>query len=248
MDEHNTTHRETSSGGSAMGNSLPVSIIIAAVLISGSILYAVNRPTAVPAAPAGGNNNAQPPVQADLGKLLAIGERDVILGDPKAPVTIIEYSDFQCPFCGRFYTQTEPQIKEQYIKTNKAKLIYRHLAFLGPESVEAAEASECAKDQGKFWAFHDELFETEIADGAEHNGNLNRELFVKLAGQVGIDVAKFSACYDGNQHAQVVSAETQSGQQSGVNATPTSFVNDKMIQGAQPFEQFKAAIDQALAG
>ena len=149
--------------GSGMGqNFLPVSILVAAVMISGSILYAVNRtPSAAGPTPSAGNN-AQAP---DLTALLALGERDAILGDPNAPVTFIEYSDFQCPFCGRLHSGTMPQVRDQYIKTGKVKVVYRHMAFLGPESIDAAEASECAKDQGKFWAFHDELFDAEIKDG-----------------------------------------------------------------------------------
>jgi protein-disulfide isomerase len=121
------------------------------------------------------------------------------------------------------------------------------MAFLGPESVEAAEASECAKDQGKFWAFHDALFVAEIADGQEHNGNLNRALFVKLAGDVGLEVGAFGKCYDDNKYADVVAQETAGARGAGVNATPTVFVGEQMIQGAQPFAVFQAAIDSALA-
>jgi protein-disulfide isomerase len=235
--------KSPSSGEGAGGNFLPVSILVAAVMVSGSVLYAVNRPLGTPQAPGPGTNNPPQAGPADPSAILVVGGRDVILGDPNAPVTLIEYSDFQCPFCGRFFSQTEPQIKETYVKSGKVRMIYRHLAFLGPESVEAAKASECAKDQGKFWVFHDALFDAEIKDGAEHNGNLNRELFMTLAGQVGMDTGAFAECYDANTYADAVTAETQKAQAAGVNATPTVFVNNQVIQGAQPFSNFQAAID-----
>ncbi len=247
--EHKEHHAGGGSEGSAGGaNFLPISILVAGVMISGSILYAMNRGPASPKAevPTGGAPTGQQPA-VDRGALLAIQERDVILGDPKAPVTIIEYGDYQCPFCVRFFEQTEPQIIEQYVKTGKAKFIFRDLAFLGPESVEAGEAAECAKDQGKFWVFHDALYVAEGKDGQEHNGNLNRELFMQIAGQVGMNAAQFAECYDANKYAQVVQDVVKAAQSGGVNATPTSFVNAQMIQGAQPFASFKTAIDAELA-
>lgn len=230
-------------------NFLPISILVAGVMISGSILYAMNKGGLSPKAeaPAGGNPPTGQPAVVTKDALMAIQERDVILGDPKAKVTIIEYGDYQCPFCVRFFEQTEPQIIEQYVKTGKAKLIFRDLAFLGPESVEAAEAGECAKDQRKFWPFHDALYTAEGKDGQEHNGNLNRELFVKIAGEVGMNTAQFGECYDANKYAQVVQGVVKAAQGAGVNATPTSLVNGQMIQGAQPIDAFKTAIDAALA-
>ena len=250
--EHEHKEHHTSAGSeSGMGGAsfLPVSILVAGVMISGSILYAMNKGGASPKAevPTGGNPTVGQPAAVDRGTLLAVQERDVILGDPKASVTVIEYGDYQCPFCVRFFEQTEPQIIEQYVKTGKGKFIFRDLAFLGPESIEAGEAAECAKDQGKFWVFHDALYAAEGKDGQEHNGNLNRELFVKIAGDVGMNATQFGECYDANKYAQVVQDTVKAAQGSGVNATPTSFVNDQLIQGAQPFDTFKTAIDAALA-
>jgi protein-disulfide isomerase len=244
--EHHSGAGAESVGGGA--NFLPISILVAGVMISGSILYAMNKGPASPKAeaPTGGAPTGAAPT-VDRGALLAIQERDVILGDPKAKVTIIEYGDYQCPFCVRFFEQTEQQIIEEYVKTGKAKFIFRDLAFLGPESVEAGEAAECAKDQGKFWVFHDALYTAEGKDGQEHNGNLNRELFMQIAGQVGMNTTQFGECYDTNKYAQAVQDVVKAAQSNGVNATPTSFVNDQMIQGAQPFAAFKTAIDAALA-
>lgn len=241
MDEQ---EREVSSGGG--DRFLPISIIVAGIMISGSVLYAINRApsSSLPKSPA---PVAGPGVATDyLATISEVHDRDVILGDSKAPVTLVEYGDYQCPFCGRFFTQTEPKIRDVYIKTGKVQMIYRNLAFLGPESQEAAEAAECAKDQKKFWPYHDEIFNVEVEDGEEHNGNLNRDLFLKIARDLGMDAAAFTACYDGNKYAEKVKKETADAQAAGVNATPTNFVNGELVRGAQPFEQFKEVIDASI--
>jgi protein-disulfide isomerase len=134
-----------------------------------AIDLALTRGTSTTKAKAG--DPTPPPIDAS----------DVILGDPNAPVTVIEYGDYQCPFCARFYTDIEPLIRDQYIKTGKVKMVFRNYPFLGPESTAAAEAVECAKDQGKYWEFHDALYAAEAIDGREHNNNLNRELFLTIA-------------------------------------------------------------------
>lgn len=226
---------------------LPASILIAAVLISGSIIFLVLRGNvAQPQAPAVNNPVAATPTPniADVSK---IGDRDAILGDPNAPVTIVEYADFQCPFCGRFFTGAEAQIRDQYVKTNKAKMIYRDFAFLGPESTASAEAAECAKDQGKFWAYHDALYTAEIADGKENSGNLNHALFLSLAKNLSLDMNAFTSCVDSNKYADVVSKSVADAQALGISSTPTIFVNGQQILGAQPFSVFQAAIDKAGA-
>ncbi len=225
---------------------LPASILIAAVMISGSVLYAMNggsRTAGTPPAPSAGDN--VDPTVAQVA-LLELRPRDTILGDPKAPVTIIEYGDYQCPFCGRFFKETEPLIKETYVKTNKAKMVYRDMAFLGPESAAAANAAECAKDQSKFWAYHDALFVAEIKDGAEHNGNLNRDLFLKIATDLKLNVGDFTSCLDANKYADEVTAVTDAARAGSINATPMTFVDKELVQGAQPFAVFKASIDKAL--
>ncbi len=228
-------------------NFLPLSILIAAVLISGSIIYMVHSGKTA------GNIQINPKEQtaavnplANSAGLPVISDRDVILGDQKAPVSIIEYSDYQCPFCGRFFEQIEPSLREEYIKTGKAKMVYRNFVFLGPESFAAAQAAECAKDQNKFWAYHDAIFVAEAADGKENNGNLERGLFLKLAKDLQLDVNSFTACLDGNKYAEKARSETTEAQKAGINSTPTVFINGEMIRGAQPYAQFKAAIDSFL--
>jgi protein-disulfide isomerase len=226
---------------------LPYSIIVAAVLVSGSVIYlagSYNKSGGQTAIVADGGNQPNPNVVAGSAPMTA--DRDVILGDPKAPVSVIEYADFQCPFCGRFYSQAASQIIENFVKTGKVKMVYRHFAFLGPESIAAAEASECAKDQNKFWPFHDVLYEEEIKDGQEHNGNLNTDLFVKLASGVGMDANSFKDCITSKKYVDVVKKAVSDAQAAGVNSTPTIFVNDQKLLGALPYQQFADAIEAAL--
>lgn len=224
---------------------LPASILVAAVLISGSVIYAVGVFNS-----GGGRldktNQSSGSTSAGQGLKKEISPRDVVLGDPKAPVTFIEYGDYQCPFCARFFKDTEPLIRENYIKTGKVKMVFRNFQFLGPESVSAAEAAECAKDQGKFWTYHDALYAAELKDGQENNGNLRKELFIDLAKNAGLDVNIFASCYDGGKYAGQVQKDTADAQALGVNSTPTVFVNGEETQGALPYLQFQTIIENAL--
>ncbi len=227
---------------------MPVAILVAALIIGGVIIYAVGKLNSGQQAPTGGNQ-AQG-TTADLSQLLKVSGRDVILGDQNAPVTFIEYGDYQCPFCASFYRNTEALLRQNYVSTGKIRMIFRDLAFLGPESQAAGEAAECAKDQGKFWAYHDALYETELAEAkvtqnTEGSGNLNRDLLVKLAKDGKLDVPAFTSCYDSRKYAQAVKDVTKQANDAGINATPTSFVNGKQIQGAQPYSVFQQAIDSA---
>lgn len=223
---------------------LPASILIAGILISGSIIYVIGRNQT-------GNTGGRPPDDQSAAlnpkaETVEVSKRDVVLGDSDAPVSFIEYGDFQCPFCGRLHETVSPFLRKEYIETGKVKMVYRNFAFLGPESFDAAEAAECAKDQGRFWAFHDVLFETEIADGREHNGNLNRDLFIQLAEEAGMNTQEFTKCYDSEKYADQVKKDSSAARQAGVNSTPTTFINGQLVRGALPYESFKTIIDQAL--
>ncbi len=161
-------------------------------------------------------------------------------GDANAPVTIIEFSDFQCPFCGRFYTDALPQIEANYIKTGKAKLYYRQfpLVEIHPFAQKAAEASECASDQGKFWEYHNLLFADQQA--------LDVPSLKADAKKLGLDSAKFDACLDGGVKASIVSSDTNDGLAAGVSGTPSFYINGHQLVGAQPFSAFQQIIDPLL--
>lgn len=219
---------------------LPVSILVAAVLVAGAVIYSAGV-----SGPSGDLSGDEPVIEDS--EILDLTDADVVLGDLNAPVTVIEYSDFQCPFCGRFFSQTVSKIKSEYIKSGKVRFVYRHFAFLGPESKAAALAVECAKDQGKFWDMHDAVFGNEINDGREHNGNLNRSLFMTLAEGLGLDTAKYGSCLDDEKYMSKIERDYASAQVIGVRATPTIFVNGEKIEGALPFENFKVLVEKYLA-
>lgn len=162
-------------------------------------------------------------------------------GDPNAPVTITEWSDFECPFCGRFYSDTLPQIEEQYIKTGKVNLVYKDypLSF-HPNAQKAAEAGKCALEQDpeKFWLLHDKIF--------QNQQNLNTANLKQWAAEIGLDSSEFNECLDSGRMASVVQAEMQEGQQKGVRGTPGFLVGDQLVSGAQPFAVFQQAIEAQL--
>ena len=166
---------------------------------------------------------------------------DPVKGDANAPVEIIEFSDFQCPFCSRWYSDALPQIQKEYIDTGKVKLVYRDfpLSSIHPQATPAAEAAECAKEQGKFWEFHDKLF--------ENQASLSTASYKQWAQELGLNTQQFNDCVDKKKYQSEVTKDYQDGQAAGVTGTPSFFVNGINIRGAQPFSAFKTIIDQELA-
>jgi protein-disulfide isomerase len=245
---------EHAASGRRGEHSVPLSILVSGVLIAGAIVYAVKgeRPSA-PSQPSGLPAGV-PAVPAPLAgkEVTELRGRDVILGDEKAPVTLIEYGDYQCPFCTRFFKGTEPALRKGDIKNGTVRMVFRAFSFLGAESFDAAEAAECAKDQGKFWAYHDGLYEAEYKDeqknpaGSENNGNLNRALFTELASQVGLDAEKFAACLDGKIYASQAQKDAAEAQAAGVNSTPTLFINGQKISGAIPYDGSSGALPAGM--
>ena len=236
---------------------LPVSILIAAVVIGGAIVFStLYHPGAAPSAgtgtnPSGGTGTAgETAGSLTPSQVMTLGSRDEVLGSANAPVTMIEYGDYQCPYCGLFFSQTEPQIIQNYVNTGKVRLIFRNFPFLGPESTAAAEAAECATDQGKTWAYHDALYQAKVGDvakgGSEDDGFFTRAEFLALAQKTGLDVTKFTQCVDNNADSNVVSADVSSAAAAGVNSTPTFFINGTQVLGANPYATFQQAIETAL--
>ena len=157
-------------------------------------------------------------------------------GPANAPIEMIEFSDFQCPYCLR----ANPAIT-QVLNTygDRIHFVYRHYPLPGhPNARPAAEAAACAGEQGKFWPYHDRLF----ADQAK----LNDADLKKTAADLGLDAAKFNACVDSHKYKSAVDADLAAGQDVGVDGTPAFFVNGRLLSGAQPFEQFKKLIDEEL--
>jgi protein-disulfide isomerase len=217
---------------------LPISILVAAIVIGGAVVFASFYKGGLPAAPA--TPAVQNPVVAgqtattSVASIATLSSRDAILGNANAPVTIIEYGDYQCPFCTRYFSQIQPQIISKYITTGEAKMVFRDFAFLGPESTIAANAAQCAEDQGKLWAYHDALYTAKIGDeqkgGSESDGFYTPALFIKLAGQVGLDIPTFTSCVNGDKDASAVVSEMTVAQAGGVNSTPVTFVNGVEVE------------------
>jgi len=162
-------------------------------------------------------------------------------GSDKAPVTLIEFSDFQCSFCRKFWQTTLPLIKRKYIKTGKVKLVYRHLAILGKHSMAAAQAAECAGEQGRFWEYHDKLFSYASTPLAFTDGKLKG-----YAKELELKSQPFSQCLDSGKYLKKVEGETAIAAFLGARGTPAFFLNGQLIVGAQPFEVFDAAIEKEL--
>jgi len=163
---------------------------------------------------------------------------------PGAKVTVVEFSDFGCPYCGRFSLETFPQLRKEYVETGKVR--WRFVPFsLGifPNGAEAMQAATCVAEQGEdaFWKMHDILFATQ----AEWKGSrAPRELFRGYARKVGADIAAFDACYAGRRAEDRVAAATALAHRSGVRSTPSFFVGGTLIQGALPIEQFRLVLDR----
>jgi protein-disulfide isomerase len=164
-------------------------------------------------------------------------------GDNKATVTVIEYSDFQCPFCKRFHEQVLPLILNDYVKTGKVKFAYKHFAFLGDESRWAAQAAECAADQNRFWDMHELLFSRQVG---ENVGAFTKDNLINLAKEIKLDSKAFETCLNQDKTLERVQADSAEGNKIGVRGTPSFLINGKLLVGAQPFEAFKNAIDEAL--
>lgn len=164
-------------------------------------------------------------------------------GSDKAPVTLIEFSDFQCSFCRKFWQTTLPLIEKKYIKTGKVKFVYRHFAIQGKHSTAAAQAAECAGKQGKFWLYHDKLFASAGSSLAFTEGKLRG-----YAQELKLKSKDFNQCLQSAKYLKKVERETDVAASLGARGTPTFFLNGRMIVGAQPFEVFEAAIEKELKG
>ena len=164
---------------------------------------------------------------------------DPVKGDKNAPVTIVEFSDFQCPFCERFYTQTLSQIENEYIKTGKVKLVYRDFPLgFHQYAQKAAEAAECADEQGKFWEFHNKIF--------ENQQQLSLDSLKQWASEIGLETNKFNNCLDSGKMTSEVQKDLKDGSAAGISGTPGFIINGQLVSGAQPFSAFKQVIDAEL--
>lgn len=167
-----------------------------------------------------------------------------MLGDPNAKITIVEWGDYQCTYCHLFHQNTKDQLIQQYVDTGKVNFVFRDFPLNGPASVLAAEAAYCAGDQGKYWQYHDELYNNW---GGENTGWVNQKSLDKFANAVGLDQGQFDQCLGGNKYEGKVLDNQKFGEQIGINATPSFIIfNDQKavkVDGAQPIATFKQVLD-----
>ena len=166
-----------------------------------------------------------------------------VLGDPNAPVKVVEWGNYQCPFCGVFSREVQTQFINDYVKTGKATFEFRDFAFGGQESNDAAAAAGCANDQGKFWLFHDTLY---LNQHGENQGAFTKSRLKEIAQSVGLDTSKFNQCLDSDAHAKDVQKSTDGAVNAGAKGTPTFAVNGQIIS-YNGYGSLKAVIDTALA-
>lgn len=193
-----------------------------------------NNQPAAPAAPTG-------PVDIDISGYPVLGNKD-------AKIAIVEFTDYQCPFCAQLVNNTFPDVKKNYIDTGKIKYIVRDfpLTQIHPQAQKAAEAVNCAEEQGKFWEYHDVLFKNQTA--------LTIDDLKKYAVNLGLNTGTFNSCLDTGKMAEIVKKDQAEGEKYGVNGTPSSFVGviegntvkGVQVSGAVPFESFKATIEEQL--
>jgi len=177
---------------------------------------------------------------------------DPIRGDPNAPISIVEFSDFQCPFCARFHVQTLPLLLEEYIDTGKVNLVYRDFPIqsIHPNALPAAVAAECANEQGKYWEYHDTLFEKQNSWN-RLDSNTVISTFSQYATDVGLEQQQFDSCLGSGKYLEEVQGDLRDGRDYDITGTPGFFIgNDEIgfvkINGAQPFESFQRIIDAQL--
>ncbi len=229
-------------GSEKKDHTLAISILIAALLIGGSFIYGsgLQRGAGEPR-----DNNTATVGQTPIDNITA--DDDVILGDPEAPVTLVVFGDYQCPYCKRMFDETEQQMRKDYIEDGKINMVFRDFPLdnIHPYARSAAEATECARDEGKYWAYHDVLF--------DRQQDIPSIDFVALAEELGLDAGAFNACVSDRKYKDEVQKDYLDGIAAGVSGTPGTFVllEDgtafRFIEGAQPYTVFTSAIEAAFA-
>jgi protein-disulfide isomerase len=178
-----------------------------------------------------------------------LADDDAFMGEENAPVTIVEFSEFQCPYCGKYFNDAYPQIMEKYVETGNVKYVFRDFPLsFHAGAYPAALASECVRDQGgdeAYFEMHDRLFENQNVLG--YDSDTLKSTLVSYAEALGADKGEFLECYENDTFKEEIYADMSYGQSIGISGTPSFIVNGELLVGAQPFEAFEQIIEAALA-
>lgn len=219
--------------------SLPWGTIISSALFSivlvGGALYFSGYDIFRPFGAFNGKNAAF----SDLGDSPAIGR-------PDAPVTVVVFADFQCPTCAIFHFGAQEAIINTYVKRGAARLVFRHFPIIGDESFFAAYASECAREQGKFWEYQDALFEKRSQTEEENSGMFSRNSLIAAAERIGMEKGIFERCIASDRYRDAVVRDVDAGKEAGVQGTPTIFINGEKFEGLVSFDTYKEAIEKII--
>ncbi|MBU2545136.1 DsbA family protein [Patescibacteria group bacterium] len=215
---------------------IPGAIILAGIIIAGTFLYAKTPQSAnISKSLETDQNNSSEKLDGKID--IAVTDKDHIRGNPNASITIVEFSDFECPFCARFHPTVE-EILNNY--PDDVRWVYKHfpLDSIHREARPSAEASECAGEQGKFWEFADGLFENQT--------RLGKDLYGELAQEIGLNMDQFGECISSRKYKDKVESDLQEGIKLGVTGTPGNFINGEPVFGAVPYAQLEEVIKKIL--
>ena len=223
-----------------IGAGITAVVIVAAFFAFGSL----NQPE-IELQPAQIPQSSQEPIS--LSVFTANGSP--VLGDPDAPITLVEFGDYQCFFCNKFFHDTEDSLVTNYVETGKVKIIFKDYTIIGPDSVNAAHGAHCADEQGMFWEYHDVLYNN--WDG-ENNGWASSENLLGFAVDVGLDAEKWNECMLSKNHQQTIVSSNNDARTLGLTGTPAFFVigpdnQVTKIGGAQPYDVFERIFEAELA-
>lgn len=181
----------------------------------------------------------------------ATGDNSIrTIGEPNAPITIVMFSDYQCPFCARFVQDVKPQLEEQYVATGKVRLEYRDfpLTSIHGSAALASHVANCAADQGAFWPMHDRLFAGYTQGEWGKDMQTDFSTMLGYAQSLELNAETLQSCVVGNTHSPQIQRDFDDGAQAGIRSTPSFLVNGKLLVGAQPFEVWKSILDSELTG
>lgn len=214
---------------------IPSLILLSGTMVSAFIFWSNNAPEKITAGsilPMGSNTERAK---------ISVSSDNPSLGSPKAQITIIEFTDFQCGYCKLFAEQVLPKIIDKYIKTEKAKFIFKDFAIKGENSVSAAIAANCANEQNKFLEYHDNLYGLQ-----EKENGFSKDNIMAIAQNLNLNIYKFNSCLGNGNIRREVEQSTKEGKLAGVTGTPTVFINGIKISGAQEFSVYETIIEQEL--